>query len=181
MINIWEQYVHINDDAGFHTASYYSAKLTPGQWKVLVERVFEDLTRHFHVPFCVVIHPCNYAEFSGPQGRTLMKAARRHNMPIWSIDRWCDFWEARDTYRLENVKWDGSVLTFTVAGEIPCAGLSVVLPPRHKGQALEEVFVDARPAPVFHARRFGKETAHLPLGKEATTHHVVARYSSEKE
>ncbi len=176
LINVWEQYVHMSDDGGFHPTSYYSAKLSPKQWEVLVERIFEESGRFFHVPFCVVIHPCNYAEFSGPQARALMKAARRHNMPIRSIDRWCDFWEARDTYRLEEVQWDGQALTFTAAGEMPCAGLSIVLPSIHEGLALKKVQIDGRPAPIFPARRFGKEAIHIPLGREETSHNVVARY-----
>ncbi len=178
LINVWEQYVHMSDDGGFHPTSYYSAKLSSEQWEVLVERIFEDSTRFFHVPFCVVIHPCNYAEFSGPHARALMKAARRHNMPIWSIDRWCDFWEARDTYRLGEAEWNGTDLTFTVTGGTPCGGLSVILPPRHEGSTLGEVVINGRPASVFPARRFGKEAVHLPLAHEATTHHVVARYGS---
>src|SRR5687767_4855215 len=89
--------------------------------------MLEDAARWFHAPFCVIIHPSNYATYSDEQGRAFLRHARQMGLPIWPLGRWHDFWRARDSWRMSSHNWNGAQLSFTLTGP-PCEGLCVTLP-----------------------------------------------------
>src|SRR2546425_816408 len=73
-IDVFEQHVHLSDDAAFGTAEY-SARFSPQQYEVILDRIFHDIVTRFHTPYSVCIHPSNWVRFSGDQGKELLRQA----------------------------------------------------------------------------------------------------------
>jgi len=176
LIRVWQQPTHLSDGVGFHPEVDYSLKLSPAQFEIILRRAFEDAARYYHTPFCVCIHPVNYVRYSGEQGRLLMRVAREHGMPIWSVDQWLAFWEARETWNLSAVRHEEGRLIFQAAGQAATSRLSLALPARANGASLERVLLDGRPAPFAVRPRFLRETALVSLPPGTAEVGVVAEY-----
>jgi hypothetical protein len=175
LIDVYEQPTHLSDDVTCHPTVNYSQKFSAGQFEWNARRMFEDATRFFYSPFCVCIHPGNYVTYSGEQGRSLMTLAREFDMPIWSLDRWHDFWRARASWRMSDFSWDGARLKFSLHGS-PCESLWLTLPPTLSESILVSLTVDAAPMTIEKVQRYGGLAVQAPIPKEATTVSVAADY-----
>jgi len=132
LIDVYQQATHINDDIWFHPTVPHSMKCSAKQFDSIAHRILDDAVRFFHSPICANFHPCNYVDFSGEHGRALMRRARELGVPMWSLDRWHDFWRARATWRLTHQEWDGSHLRFTLKGQA-CESLALSVPAMSAG------------------------------------------------
>lgn len=180
MIGVWQQPTHLVDDVGFHPEVDYSLKLRPAQFEILLRRAFKDAASYYHTPFCVCIHPVNYVRYSGEQGRMLMRVAREQGMPIWSVDQWLNFWEARATWNLAEVCFQEDHLSFRAAGQALASRLALALPAHAHGTPLAEVTVDGHPAPFMVCSRFLQETALISLPPGTAEVEVVVEYGREQ-
>lgn len=176
VIGVWQQPTHVMDDVGFHPEVDYSLKLRPAQFEILLRRAFEEACRYYHTPFCVCIHPVNYVRFSGEQGRLLMQAAHQQGMPIWSVDQWLNFWEARATWNLSEVRFQEDRLSFRAAGQAASSRLTFALPARAHGAPLVQVTADGHPTPFTVCSRFLRETALVGLPPGTAEVGIVAEY-----
>ncbi|MBI4028230.1 MAG: hypothetical protein HY360_24810 [Verrucomicrobia bacterium] len=175
LIDVYQQPTHASDDVTSHPTLSYSQKYSPEQFDWIAQRIFDDAVRFFHAPICVVVHPCNYVSFSGGQGRALMARARELDMPIWSVDRWHDFWRARASWRMSGYTSDGTRLRFVLKGS-PCESLSLTLPPTADGHALRSVTINGSPVQVETQQRYGQPTIQLPLPHSTSEVEVVVQY-----
>jgi len=174
LIDVFQQPTHVNDDLTAHPSKPASEKTTPEQFDWIVERILDDATRYFHAPICANFHPCNYVLFSGEHGRVLMRRARERALPIWSLDRWHNFWRARSSWRMASHAWDGSELRFSLRGE-GCESLALTLPASFDGRALQRLNVAKAPAEFEKVQRHGRTLVQtiLPGASEVE---VVAGY-----
>jgi hypothetical protein len=148
---------------------------------VILSRIFADMVTRFHTPYGVIIHPGNWAKFSRPQGETLLRQAGERGIPIWSYDQWCAFWEARDTWRFNDVSWDGSELRFVAEGDAPHEGLRLMVPANRAGASLSGVRLDGEEAGWQPAVRYREEVALVPLPAGKTSVSVSVRYGGRKK
>jgi hypothetical protein len=176
LIDVFEQPPHISDDLSFHPTVGYSQKYSAGQSEWLIERMLEDAARWYHSPFCVIIHPSNYAVFSEEQGQAFLRHARRLGLPIWPLGRWHDFWRARASWRMTNHSWDGRALTFTLTG-LPCEQLCISLPVVAGDLGLAHVTRNGEGVSYLQVERFRQLVAHVLLPEGEAEIHIVATYS----
>jgi hypothetical protein len=176
LIGVWQQPTHVMDDVGFHPEVDYSLKLRPAQFEVILRRALEDACRSYHTPFCVCIHPINYVRYSGEQGRLLMQVAREQGMPLWSVDRWLNFWEARSTWNLSAVRFQDGRLSFRAAGQALTSRLAFALPARARGAPLARITADGHPTPFIVCSRFRRETALMALPPGTAEVDIAAEY-----
>ena len=127
LLDVYQQHTHMSDDVGFGQADY-SYRLSPETYAVEVERIFTDISTRFHTPYAVCIHPGNWIRFSRHQGMELVWQASRFGMPTWSFDQWLEFCEARATWTVADLAWNGSDLIFSLRGERHHADLRIALP-----------------------------------------------------
>jgi hypothetical protein len=119
-IDVFQQHTHLSDDVWFHPSAPKSFRYSPQQYKVIVDRILDDSATRFHTPYGVIIHPSNWVVFSEQQGRVLLGQAAAKDIPIWSYDQWCDFWELRDRWRLQDLSWEDGTLSYQAsAGRVP--------------------------------------------------------------
>jgi hypothetical protein len=185
LIDVWQQPTHLSDDVLFHATVNYSLKLSAAQFEVILDRIYDEMCQAFHVPLCVCIHPVNYARYSGVPGRQLMTAAHERGLPIWSIDRWLAFWEARDTWRFGETSWDGRRLSLTVSGRHGADHLHLAVPAHYQGQSVQEVRFSEQseeplPLPFHLATRHRQLQAFLPLPPGVTKGRVVVEYGATR-
>jgi len=178
LLHVFQQHTHCADDVMFGTAAY-SYRLSPAQFEPYIRRVFSDITTRFHTPYALCIHPGNWVNFSRLQGEELLRQARERAMPIWSFDRWCRFWQARDTWRMQNITWDGKGLSFVAEGETSHADLCLSLPVSHAGRTLAEVRLNGALAAWRPATRHGEATALLSIPNGGTRVTADASYATE--
>ncbi|MBI4024267.1 MAG: hypothetical protein HY360_04750 [Verrucomicrobia bacterium] len=175
LIDVYQQPTHVNDDLAANPTTFYSQKYSAEQFDRVVQRIFDDAARFFHAPICANVHPCNYVSFSGPHGRILMSRARALGLPIWSLDRWHDFWRARASWKMSGYTWDGTRLRFALKGS-PCESLWLTLPPISNGRALQAVSLDGTTAHLESVQRHGYPTIQVPLPRVVSEVAVVAQY-----
>ena len=176
LLNVFQQHVHLADDSMFGYSDY-SYRISAQQFEIVLHRIFTDIAARFHTPYAVCIHPGNWVRFSRPQGKELLRQAAKRELPIWSFDQWLDFWEARDSWRFRDVRWNGADLQFVAEGHTPHDALSLNLPIEHAGLGLREVwFGDEKAAWHKHMRhRESVALAALPAGE--TEFRVRATYA----
>ena len=176
LIDVYQQATHINDDIWFHSTVFYSQKFSPEQFDWIAQRICDDAARWFHAPVCANIHPVNYVSYSGAQARALMSRAREFDMPIWSLDRWHDFWRARATWKMDRLAWNGSRLTFSLKGS-SCEALWLVLPTAvHDGPGLRTLKLDGVPTKFEKVQRNGVPVIQAPLPSGSSEIEVVGDY-----
>ncbi len=175
LYRVFQQHTHLSDDVLFGDADY-SYKLSPQNFETMSTRIFDDLAGRFHTPYAVCIHPGNWVDFSRQQGCTLMLQATERGLPIWSFDQWLDFWEARYTWRFEQVSWDGETLQFKAAGDKLHGELCITLPVRSGGRVLGGVRINGEKVEWQAVKRYGQEQA--LVGLSATSSEIVAGYST---
>lgn len=178
LIDVYHQPTHVNDDLLVHPDKFYSLKYSPEQFECIAQRMFDEAASLFHAPICANVHPGNYVVFSAPSAKTLLAQAHQRNLPIWSIDRWHEFWRSRATWRQSDHSWDGHELRFNLCGS-SCESLWVMLPPSARGgaSALSTVTLNGNVSTlVQHVVRYGVRMAQVPLPPGAIDVQVVARY-----
>lgn len=174
LIDVFQQPTHINDDIISHPRKAASEKYTPEQWDWIVERLLDDATRYFHGPICANFHPCNYVDFSGEHGRLLMRRVRERGLPIWSLDRWHDWWRARSTWRTMSIENRDGQMCWMFKGD-RCSGLAVRFAAEH---AITDVHVNGAPSVTKRVRWNGRDAVEVPLPDDATECTVRARAAS---
>ncbi len=176
LIDVLQQHTHVSDDLSFHPTVGYSQKYSAAQSEWFIERTLEDAALHFHVPFCVIIHPSNYVTFSGDQGKAYLRIAQKLHLPIWTLERWNNFCRARESWSMSTLAWDGAQLSFSLAGKL-CEDLTLTLPATFDGRALNSLSLDETETKFEIVERFGKiiGQAVLPEGTQEIS--VVASYS----
>ncbi|MBI4028459.1 MAG: hypothetical protein HY360_25965 [Verrucomicrobia bacterium] len=177
LVRVYQQPTHINDDLAAHPTTDHSHKYSPEEFDWIAQRLFDEAVRFFHAPICVNVHPCNYVSFSGPHGRALMSRAKEFGLPIWSLDRWHDFWRARASWRMDGLAWDGSRLTFTLKGAA-CESLWLALPMAANERALRSLKLGGVPNGFEKVRRHGCLVAQAPLPARTTEIEVAAEFGA---
>lgn len=145
LVNVYQQHTHLTDDGMFGPQDY-SYKLSPAVFSAMLDRIFTDIATRFHTPYGVCIHPGNWAKFSEEQGRELLRQANEKGLPIWSFDQWAAFWSARDTWRLADLQWNGSRLSFNLQGRSSHPDLRIQIPLQFAGASVGEIRVDGNEA-----------------------------------
>jgi len=175
-LDVFQQHTHLSDDGAFSPTAEYSFRISAPQFEVILGRIFSDMTTRFHTPCGVIIHPSNWAKFSRLQGEALLRQATERGIPIWSYDQWCAFWEARDTWRLNDVAWDEAELRFIAEGGAPHEGLRLMAPASYAGARLAGVRLDGEEVAWQGAIRSGEEVALISLPAGKMTASVSVRY-----
>ena len=175
LIQVFQQHTHLADDLMFGDSDY-SYRFSPKAFEGMLRRILTDCVTRFHTPYAVCIHPSNWVRFSRAQGQELLRQAAEWDLPVWSFDQWVAFWEARDTWRFDEVTWDGSTLRFVVEGSRSHDGLCVIVPVQYNGAPLSEVRLDGKIVEWQPGVRDGREVAlvALPAGSIAVS--VRVRY-----
>lgn len=176
LIDVYEQPPHMADDLFFHPVKGYSQKYSVEQSDWLIQRVLEDAAYHFHAPFCVIIHPSNYATFALEPGKALLRQAQRLNMPIWPLERWNVFWRARESWRMDSHSWNGSRVAFSLKGS-PCEQLFVTLPATYDGCALRRLSLNGSASTCEIVERFKRAIGQAVLPAGVLEVEVVADYA----
>jgi hypothetical protein len=177
IIDVVQQHTHIADDTMFSSEAVYSYKYSPRQFEVLLRRTLGDIVTRFHTPYGVNIHPGNWARFSRPQGEILLRHAGERDMPVWSWDMWSRFWDTRDSWRVENLAWDGRDLTFTAEGGEVHPDLRLWVPLEHGNARLEQVALNGETAQFQQVSRHGEPVALVPLIRDGTTSQFIITYT----
>jgi hypothetical protein len=128
------------------------------------------------MPYGVVIHPSNWVVFSEQQGRIVLSEAAARNIPVWSYDQWCDFWEIRDQWRLQDLSWEDNTLTFRATGAASNGDLEWLLPGQFEGHTLTSVEVDGRPIECRPVIRYCEPVVLVPQAKGSTECDIQAFY-----
>ena len=179
LLSVFQQHTHLSDDAMFSLRDY-SYKFSPEQYAEVLDRVLADAVTRFHVPHAVCIHPSNWVKFSRVQGQALVRQALKRDLPVWSFDQWLGFWEARDTWRFDRLRWDGSGLECIAEGETAREDLCLTLPPHFRGEALAEVRLNGEPTDCRTVSRYGRALTFVPLPAGERTVKVRATYRGDR-
>jgi hypothetical protein len=167
-IDVFQQHTHLSDDVWFHPSAPKSFRYSPQQYKVIVDRILDDSAARFHTPYGVIIHPSNWVVFSEQQGRVLLREARAKGIPIWSYDQWCDFWDLRDGWCLQDLSWANGTLTYHASGAADSNDLRWLVPAQFAGKTLESVRVDGKPIQFQPVTRYGDPVVLVPQPKGST-------------
>jgi hypothetical protein len=179
LIDVFQQPTHINDDLAAHPTKDYSLKCTPDEFDQIAQRMLDDAMQFYHAPICANFHPCNYVDFSGEHGRILMRRAQERGLPIWSLDRWHNWWRARASWRMTRNSWDGSRLNMQITGQ-PCEGITLSVPAKFAERAVQSVQIGNDPVQWTQTVQNGRPAAiiMLPAGSkevEATVTYQATR------
>lgn len=180
LIDVYQQPTQINDDVTSEPTVGYSQKFSAEQFEWIARRIVEDAVRFFHAPLCVNFHPWSYRRYSTRQGQTIMRLANEFGIPIWSLDRWHDFWRARATWRVQDFKWDGECLSYTLTGK-PCEGLSSTLPLTFRNRHLSTLTLNSDNTPFQTVEQFQYPVAQAALPDGVEVVKIVAEYSGRSD
>lgn len=113
----------------------------------LALQLMADCARRWHGVFHPYFHPISLA------GRThvhcqhwfkeVLRTAHELGLPSVNATEWLDFNEARRSVRIEDLKWDGGILSFALQAQQSIMGLSVMLPPVGERQPVQATSDDA--------------------------------------
>ena len=90
----------------------------------LVTGMVADNTRSHQSMMCINSHPVSFATYSGPLWTQVMADAKSRGIPMWGVDRFDRFWQARRRTRLRPVPRDGAAQPIDALPE----GLSALVP-----------------------------------------------------
>lgn len=138
LIDVFQQPTQLNDDLQTNPSSAKSHKYALDEYDALIERVFEEAVRLDHSPLCVNFHPGIFRKFAEPYARAVMKRAAGLELPIWSLERWHDFWRARSAWKLTSRSWRDPILEIVLQGP-PCPGLTVLVPEKTGERSLAQI------------------------------------------
>ena len=175
LINVYQQATQLNDDLLCHPEVAYSMKFTPEQFECIMRRILEDATKFFCAPLCANFHPWSYARYSTQQGQAVWRLANEFGIPVWSLDRWHNFWRARASWRTSNYSWQDGKLSFDFTGS-PCEQLSITLPPSSNGRSLSTLSMNGKPMEFEVVERFQRPIALAVLPPDAQEVHITAEY-----
>jgi hypothetical protein len=175
LVGVFQQHTHISDDISFSPDNEYSHKYTPDAWAAIFTRILDDMLRDGHFPFAFNFHPPNWRSYGEPCCREVLRQAAVRNVPVWSFDQWCRFWEARDAWRIEQLAYQNGKLTFAAQGN-DCGGqLRWLLPVKFDGLRLTEINVDGYETPINSILRYGESVATITV--QANSCRIEAVYS----
>lgn len=177
LIDVYQQATHVNDDLWFHPTVAHSLKISVEQFDWIACRILDDAVRYFHGPICANFHPCNYVDFSGEQGRMLMRRARERDLSIWSLDRWHDWWRARASWRMTRHEWDGTRLRLLLMGKA-CESLYITLPAVFAGRAIQKLSLAGLDVPCATIERHGRCVVHAALPAGLSQVEAIADYGA---
>ena len=175
LLDVFQQHTHIGDDVMFGPAPH-AYKYSAAMYETTLDRILDDIVTRFHTPYTVCIHPTNWVIFSGEQGKALVRQAAARRMPIWSIDQWSAFWDARDGWMVADLEWDGFQLQFSLAGGASHESLRLAVPIRHGVERLREMRLDGETIAWESVKRFREEVALAPIPAGKGSMVVRARY-----
>lgn len=174
LIDVFQQPTHLSDDLVTHPEKMI--KYSAGEMDAVFEGFFDEAIRWTHSPFCVVFHSGNFASFSRDACLRLLDRAQALGLPIWSLDRWHDFWRARADWTMTDLGWRDGRLGFTLAGP-PCESLTFLLPATWKECRFRSVSIDGEPARTTVALRRRREVIQTVLPAGASCIRIEALYS----
>ena len=177
LIDVIQQPTQVSDDLQLNDAIEYSAKFSPEQYEIIFARMLDDAATRFHTPIGVVIHPSNYVAYSGETGRMMVRQAQRRGMPVWSYDQWSEFWDTRDSWRFDDVAWNGAVLTFRASGLAGRNDLCFALPHEYESKRVKSVRVGAAETATRIVRRYERPTVLVPIAPTDTSVNIRAEYA----
>ncbi|MCX5661900.1 MAG: hypothetical protein NTW19_19655 [Planctomycetota bacterium] len=179
LIDVIQQPTQFSDDLQLNDKIEYSAKFSPEQYEVIFARMLDDAATRFHTPIGVCVHPTNYVTYSGETGRMMVQQAQRRGIPVWSYDQWSEFWDARDSWRFDDVGWDGSVLMLRASGLAGRSDLCIALPCEHQSKRLKSVRIGTGAAEVEIriVQRYGRPTALVAIAPTDSGVNVSAEYA----
>ena len=122
----------------------FSLNLTPDQGIELVMGLLRQNAAGAHSLLCANAHPISFATYSAPLWEPVMEQARKEGIPVWSVDQFCRFWQARRQVRLRPIPKAGGPLKLPSAG---FPGLEVMVP--------AEVVPEGTPQRMVGGRKFG--------------------------
>jgi len=150
-------------DEGVYKNSTYSYRFGPAAFDAITARIFDDMVSRLHTPLTVCIHPSNWVRFSREQGQALVRHAQARNVPVWSVTQWCAFWDARDGWMTDDLRWEDNTLTFTLSGGKPHESLRVAVPIEYAGRRLIGIAIDGSLVEYATIRRYREEVALVPV------------------
>lgn len=178
LIDVYQQATHINDDIWFHPTVPHSLKYSVKQFDLIARRIIDDSVRFFHSPICANFHPCNYVDFSGDHGRVLMRRACERGLPIWSLDRWYNWWRARASWRMKRYEWNGIQLRCLLAGKVS-ESIGLVLPAVFAGRMLQELTIAGIKVPCQKVERYGIDVIPAALPPGLSEVELIADYGAD--
>jgi hypothetical protein len=176
LIDVFAQPTQLNDDLLLNPTSPRTQKFSLGESEAIMQRLLGDSATFYHAPIGVNFHPSGYASFSGDGARALLKRATAMQLPIWSVDRWHNFWRARASWKMNSAQWNGSELLAQFEGT-PCEGLTINLPQQFAAQTLSRVLLNGEVVEVSRAICFGRETAQIAISQNLSSVNIQAEYS----
>jgi len=174
LYDVYQQHTHLTDDGMFGPPDY-SFKISPEVFRVNLNRIFSDISARFHTPYGVCIHPGNWVKFSGEQGKELMLQANQFGLPIWSFDQWVHFWDARDTWRIDSLRWEAPCLRFTVQGDNH-PDLRLQLPEQFENLSLVDFSVDGVSSIGTSCSRYGDPVSLYSMPLQNGVKEICVRY-----
>jgi hypothetical protein len=177
LYDVYQQHTHLTDDGMFGWDDY-SFKISPKVFSLTLKRMFTDIAERFHTPYGVCIHPSNWVKFSGDQGRELLVQANSMGLPIWSFDQWVGFWDARDSWQIQNLTWTEQRLQFNLVGRTNHQELRFLLPNEFEDVVLLDVSLDGKQVLPHICSRYGKSVSLLALPDKTGSFEVCANYRS---
>lgn len=162
LIDVFQQHTQLNDDIWFAPDRPYSYKLTPAVAEPITAKLLDDASQRFCVPVTTNFHPGNWY-FAHAQANALMRQAQQRNIALWSLDQWLSFWEVRDTWRTESLRWNGGKLKAHLRGSGSRADLCLALPLCWRNQSLAQVHCNDQVVAWNTRSRQGGDIAHIPL------------------
>ncbi|MBI2193687.1 MAG: hypothetical protein HYU36_17055 [Planctomycetes bacterium] len=122
----------------------WSLNLAPEAGVALVTRLMRENASFHHSLMCVNSHPVSFATYSAPLWRPVLEFAREESIPVWHVDHFHRFWQARRQVRLTPVpRGQAAAGPILAEGDLATArsqGLTAMIPgetgPGGKGRTL---------------------------------------------
>ena len=175
--DVYQQHTHLTDD-GMFGCDDYSFKISPEVFARTLKRIFTDITERYHTPYGVCIHPSNWVRFSGDQGKELLLQANKMGLPVWSFDQWVAFWDARDSWHIEELTWSGRHLRFRLIGQVGHEDLRFLLPDEFEDASLVNVSVNEQPVSTHACNRYGEGVSLVSISDDHGSVEICARYNA---
>lgn len=126
----------------------FSLNLTPEQGIDLVTGLMMQNAAGTHSMLCVNAHPVSFATYSAPLWEPVLQFAHASGIPVWDVDRFSRFWQARREVRLRPIP-AGQAPDLTGL-DLDTHGLSVMAPASDDTEGMETRTVCGRDFVVMH-------------------------------